>query len=43
MLDSTTAVGQYTIGCLYGDLWGMGACAYTINGAGAGIVFLNHV
>ena len=30
-------VGQYTIGCLYGHLWGMGACAYTINGTGTGI------
>ena len=29
-------VGQYTIGCLYGDLRGMGACAYTINEYGYG-------
>ena len=30
-------VGKYTIG---GHLWGMGACAYTINGTGTGICVL---
>ena len=33
-------VKKCTIGCLYGDLWGNGCGAHTINGAGAGICVL---
>ena len=37
MLDSTTAVGQYTIGYLYGDLWGNGCMCLYNNSTGTGL------